>query len=85
MAEYYYIYTTSVFNTLDKNLIYSINYDTTRDNVSLLATEPLTGFTREFDNYEDIGLYLNNQGTWYQEDPELRFDDEYIPSIDDET
>ena len=81
----YYIFTTTIFNTLDKSKIYSIGYDESRTNVSLAATETLTGFTREFDNYEDIGEYLNNQGTWYQEDPELRFDDEYIPSIDDET
>ena len=83
MAEYYYIYTTTVFETLDKNKIYSINYDESKQNVSLLATQPLSGFTQEFNNYTDIGEYLNNQGTWYQEDPELRFEDEYIPSIDD--
>ena len=83
MAEYYYIYQTSVFNTLDKTQIYSINYDESKENVSLLATTPLSGFTQEFSNYTEIGEYLNNQGTWYQEDPELRFEDQYIPSIDD--
>ena len=83
MAEYYYIYTTSVFETLDKNKIYSMNYDESKQNVALLATEPLTGFVQEFSNYTEIGEYLNNQGPWYQEDPELRFEDEYIPSIDD--
>ena len=83
MTEYYYIYTTGVFETLDKTKIYSMNYDESKQNVSLLATEPLIGFTKEFSNYTEIGEYLNNQGTWYQEDPELRFEDEYIPTIDD--
>ncbi len=83
MAQYYYIYTISVFETLDKSKIYSINYDENKQNVSLLATEPLTEFTKEFNNHTDIGEYLNNQGTWYQEDPELRFENEYIPTIDD--
>ena len=83
MAEYYYIYQTSVFNTLDKTQIFSVNYDESKENVSLLATTPLSGFTQEFSNYTEIGEYLNNQGTWYQEDPELRFEDQYIPSIDD--
>ncbi len=83
MAEYYYIYTTSEFNRLDKSKIYSMNYDKNEQNVSLLATEPLTGFTKEFSNYTDIGEYLNNQGTWWEEEPCLRFEDQYIPSIDD--
>ena len=54
----YYIFTTSVFNTLDKSKIYSIGYDESRANVSLAATETLTGFIREFDNYEDMNTFL---------------------------
>lgn len=83
MGGKYYIFTTTVFNTLDKNKIYSMVYDKKEENVALLSTELLSGFTNEFENYEEIGEYLNTQGTWYEEDPELRFEDEYIPSLDD--
>jgi len=58
-------------------------YDKKEENVALLSTDLLRGFTHEFENYEEIGEYLNTQPTWYQEDPELRFEDEYIPSLDD--
>ena len=78
----YYIFTTTVYDTLDKNKIYSREYDWNEDNVALLATEPLTGFTQQFNNSSDIITYLNGQSSW----PDfglLRFEEEYIPAIDD--
>ena len=83
MGGKYYIFTTSVFNTLDKNHIYSLVYDKNHENVALLSTQLLSGSTEEFDTYDEIGVYLTNNGDWYEEDAELRFEDEYIPSIDD--
>ena len=80
--ENYYIFTTSVYDTLDKNKIYSQEYDLARENVALLATEELTGFTREYTNSTDIINYLNSEGSWPYF-TEFRFEDEYIPSIDD--
>jgi len=50
--------------------------------VALLATEPLTGFIREYNNSSDMVNYLNSQSSW----PifgDLRFEEEYIPEIDD--
>ena len=79
----YYIFTSTVFNTLDKTKIYSREYDINKENVALLATEPLTGFTQEFTSDTDINTYLTNQGTWHNANAELRFEDEYIPAIDD--
>jgi hypothetical protein len=78
----YYIFTTSVYDTIAKDKIYSREYDWNKHNVALLATEPLTGFTREYDNSSDIITYLNSQSSW----PDfgvLRFEEEYIPAIDD--
>jgi hypothetical protein len=78
----YYIFTTTIYDTIDKNKIYSREYDWSKDNVALLATEPLTGFTREYDNSSDFVTYLNSQSSW----PifgDLRFEEEYIPAIDD--
>ena len=78
----YYIFTTSVYDTIDKDKIYSREYDWNHENVALLATEPLTGFVKEYNNSSDIVNYLNSQSTW----PifgELRFEEEYIPAIDD--
>ena len=49
----YYIFTTSVYDTIDKDKIYSREYDWNKENVVLLATEPLTGFTKEFNNSSD--------------------------------
>ena len=78
----YYIFTTSVYDTIDKDKIYSREYDWNKENVALLATEPLTGFAKEYNNSLDLVNYLNSQSTW----PifgELRFEEEYIPAIDD--
>lgn len=80
--ENYYIFTTSVYDTLDKNKIYSQEYDLARENVALLATEELTGFTREYTNSTDMINYLNSESSWPYF-TEFRFEDEYIPSIDD--
>jgi hypothetical protein len=78
----YYIFTTSVYDTIDKDKIYSREYDWNKENVALLATEPLTGFIREYNNSSDMVNYLNSQSSW----PifgDLRFEEEYIPEIDD--
>ena len=78
----YYIFTTSVYDTIDKDKIYSRNYDVNKETVLLLATEPLTGFTKEYTSSSDIITYLNSQSSW-NEFGELAFEDEYIPAIDD--
>ena len=78
----YYIFTTTVYNTLDKDKIYSRYYNTNKENVVLLATETLTGFSEEFSNESDTVTYLNKDVGW-PELGELGFEDEYIPSIDD--
>jgi len=78
----YYIFTTSVYDTIDKDKIYSRNYDVNKENVVLLATEPLIGFTKEFNNTSDTVTYLNSQSSWGYFDI-LQFEDEYIPAIDD--
>ena len=78
----YYIFTTSVYDTIDKDKIYSREYDWNKENVVLLATEPLTGFTKEFDNSSDTVTYLNSQSSW-PSFSNLRFEEEYIPAIDD--
>ena len=78
----YYIFTTSVYDTIDKDKIYSREYDWSKENVVLLATEPLTGFTKEFNNSSDTVTYLNSQSSWPPFD-EFRFEEEYIPAIDD--
>ena len=78
----YYIYTTSVYDTIDKDKIYSREYDWSKENVALLATEPLTGFIKEYNNSSDFVAYLNSQSSWPIFDV-LRFEEEYIPAIDD--
>ena len=78
----YYIFTKTVYDTLDQDKIYSRYYDVNKENVALLATEPLTGFTKEYTSSSDIITYLNSQSTW-DEFGELDFEDEYIPAIDD--
>tara|TARA_R110000824_G_scaffold115132_3_gene266102 strand:+ start:4772 stop:5017 length:246 start_codon:yes stop_codon:yes gene_type:complete len=78
----YYIFTTSVYDTIDKSKIYSREYDWSKEHVVLLATEELTGFTKEFTNNTDTITYLNSQISWPIFD-ELRFEEEYIPEIDD--
>ena len=78
----YYIFTKSVYDTIDKDKIYSRGYDSNKENVVLLATEVLTGFTKEFSNDTDTTTYLNSQSSWPPFD-EFRFEEEYIPSIDD--
>ena len=78
----YYIFTTSVYDTIDKDKIYSREYDWRKETVALLATEPLTGFIKEYNNSSDFVAYLNSQSSW----PifgDLRFEEEYIPAIDD--
>ena len=78
----YYIFTKTVYDTLDKDKIYSRYYDVNKENFALLATEPLTGFTKEYTSSSDIITYLNSQSSW-DEFGELDFEDEYIPNIDD--
>ena len=78
----YYIFTTTLYNTLDKDKIYSRYYNSNKENVVLLATEPLSGFSEEFSNETDTITYLNSDGGWPTLG-ELAFEDEYIPEIDD--
>lgn len=78
----YYIFTTTVYNTLDKDKIYSRYYNANKENVVLLATEPLSGFSEEFSNETDTVTYINKESGW-PDLGELAFEDEYIPSIDD--
>lgn len=78
----YYIFTKTVYDTLDQDKIYSRYYDVNKENVALLATEPLTGFTKEYTSSSDIITYLNNQSSWPYFG-ELDFEDAYIPTIDD--
>jgi|TARA_R110000851_G_C12629287_1_gene517615 hypothetical protein len=78
----YYIFTTSVYDTIDKDKIYSREYDWSKENVVLLATEPLTGFSKEFSNDTDTITYLNSESSW-PDFGELRFEEQYIPEIDD--
>ena len=44
----YYIYTSTLFDSLDKTKIYSRFYDNNKENVVLLATEALTGYDQSF-------------------------------------
>jgi len=78
----YYIFTTSVYDTIDNDKIYSREYDWSKENVALLATKPLTGFIKEYNNSSDFVVYLNSQSSWPIFDI-LRFEEEYIPTIDD--
>jgi hypothetical protein len=78
----YYIFTTTVYNTLNKDKIYSRYYDVNKENVVLLATETLSGFSEEFSNESDTVTYINKEGGW-PDLGELAFEDKYIPSIDD--
>ena len=79
----YYIFTTPIYDTLDKDKIYSRYYDNTKENVVLLATQALTEFTKEFTTDTDTLTYItNNQSNWPVLD-ELSFEEEYIPRIDD--
>lgn len=77
----YYIFTKTVYDTLDQDKIYSRYYDVNKENVALLATESLTGFTKEYTSSSDIITYLNSQSSWSYFG-ELDFEDEYIPTID---
>ena len=77
----YYIFTKTVYDTLDKDKIYSRYYNTNKENVVLLATEPLSGFSEEFSNEPDTVTYLNSVGGWSTLG-ELAFEDKYIPKID---
>ena len=79
----YYIFTTEVYDTIDINKIYSRWYDIAKSNVTLLATEPLTGFSNEFSSDTETLTYIqNNQSSWPYLG-ELVFEMEYIPAIDD--
>ena len=79
----YYIYTSTLFDSLDKTKIYSRFYDNNKENVVLLATEALTGYDQSFTSDTATIIYIqNNQGVWPPME-ELHFEDEYIPKIDD--
>ena len=80
--DYYYIYTQTNFNNLDKTKIYSrfLSYD---GHVVLQATSELTNYTQSFNGMTECMTYItNNQSNWGGLE-ELDFEMQYIPSIDD--
>ena len=80
--EYYYLYTQSNFDNLDKTKIYS-RFLSNTGYVVLLATEELSGYSKAFVDENDCITYItSNQSSWGNLF-DLDFGMQYIPSIDD--
>ena len=80
--EYYYLYTQTNFNNLDKTKVYS-RFLSNDGYVVLLATEKLSGYSESFvDENTCMDYVTSNQSSWGNLF-DLDFGMQYIPEIDD--